>query len=93
VSLNFAAFGRLLREPRNRCERLLSRLLGVGDRFFQIESLLRFNAKFFPRWEPRFVLYEGALGLPRTGLASLLAEGQIRTPRLRGRRPRAAARA
>jgi lysyl-tRNA synthetase, class II len=82
VSLNFAAFARLLREPRNRRERLLRRLLAVGDRFFQIERLLRFNAKFFPRWEPRFVLYQGALGLARTGLASLLAEGQLARPRL-----------
>ena len=52
----------------------------LGDRFFQIERLYRFNAKFDPRWEPRYLVFEGALGLPRVGLAAMLVEGQL--PRL-----------
>jgi lysyl-tRNA synthetase class 2 len=39
----------------------VGKLLALGNRFFQIESLYRFNAKFFPRWEPRYLVYEGAL--------------------------------
>jgi lysyl-tRNA synthetase, class II len=77
VSLNFAAFARLLHAPDGVAQRLARRLLMLGDRFFQIESLYRFNAKFFPRWEPRYFLYDGFLNLPRAGLAALWAEGQL----------------
>ena len=82
LSLNFAAFARLLHSPRGRWDRGVARLLGLTDRQFQIESLYRFNAKFFPRWQERFLLYDGALGLPRAALATLTAEGQLPKPRL-----------
>ena len=81
ISLNFAAFGRWLDRPDSRVERTLGRFVCLGNRFFQIESLHRFNAKFGPRWEPRYLVYEGALGLPRVGLAALRIEGQL--PKLR----------
>jgi lysyl-tRNA synthetase class 2 len=81
ISLNFAAFGRWLDRPDGRVERTLGRFVCLGNRFFQIESLHRFNAKFAPRWEPRYLVYEGALGLPRVGLAALRIEGQL--PKLR----------
>jgi lysyl-tRNA synthetase class 2 len=80
LSLNFAAFARLLRGPRGHAERALSRGLSLADRFFQVERLYRFNAKFDPRWEPRYLVFEGALGLPRVGIAAMLVEGQL--PRL-----------
>jgi len=80
VSLNFAAFARLLTEPENLLERVAARMLRWADAWFQIESLYRFNAKFDPRWEPRYVLYEGRLGLARAGLAAAWAEGQIPKP-------------
>ena len=83
VSLNFAAFARVMHGPRGRFERLVGRLVALGNPYFQIESLYRFNAKFFPRWEPRYLLYEGALGLPRAGLAVMWAEGQLPKPRRR----------
>ncbi len=80
VSLNFAAFARLLTEPENMLERTAGRVLRWADAWFQIESLYRFNAKFDPRWEPRYVLYEGRLGLARAGLAAAWAEGQLPKP-------------
>ncbi len=80
VSLNFAAFARPLREPRGRLDRILGRAVGFASRWYQIESLYRFNAKFFPRWEPRYLIFESALALPRVGLATLIAEGQVPRP-------------
>jgi lysyl-tRNA synthetase, class II len=82
LSLNFAAFARWMHSPSTTSERLLGKLVKLGDPFFQIESLYRFNAKFFPRWEPRYLVYEGALGLPRAGIAALWAEGQLPKPAL-----------
>jgi lysyl-tRNA synthetase, class II len=82
VSLNFAAFARFIHEPRGHLERLAGRVLLVADAFFQIERLYRFNAKFFPRWEPRYLLYERVPSLPRVGLAALWAEGQLAKPAL-----------
>jgi lysyl-tRNA synthetase class 2 len=81
LSLNFAAFARFLHSPANRFERVFARLLGIANAYFQIESLYRFNAKFSPRWEPRYLLYGGSLlGLPRTGLAAMWVEGQLPKP-------------
>jgi lysyl-tRNA synthetase, class II len=85
LSLNFAAFAKWMHSPDKRLERVLGKLVAVGNPFFQIESLYRFNAKFFPRWEPRFLVYEGAFGLPRAGIAALWAEGQLPKPTLRQR--------
>ncbi|HEY4825997.1 MAG TPA: phosphatidylglycerol lysyltransferase domain-containing protein [Solirubrobacteraceae bacterium] len=83
LSLNFAAFAKWMHSPEKRLERVLGKLIALGNPFFQIESLYRFNAKFFPRWEPRYLVYEGALGLPRAGIAALWAEGQLPKPSLR----------
>jgi lysyl-tRNA synthetase, class II len=82
MSLNFAAFAKWLHSPEKLHERMLGKLVALGNPFFQIESLFRFNAKFFPRWEPRYLVYQGALGLPRAGIAALWAEGQLWKPTL-----------
>ena len=86
VSLNFAAFARLFREPDGVLERTAGRVMTVGDTWFQLERLYRFNAKFFPRWEPRYFMYERRFGLPRAGIAALWLEGQLPRPALRGTR-------
>jgi lysyl-tRNA synthetase, class II len=86
VSLNFAAFARLFRAPEGAIERTAGRMMSFGDSWFQIERLYRFNAKFFPRWEPRYFMYERRFGLPRAGIAALWLEGQLPRPALRGTR-------
>jgi lysyl-tRNA synthetase class 2 len=87
VSLNFAAFARLLRQPSGIVERALGRALVVGDAWFQIERLYRFNAKFFPHWAPRYFMYERRFGLARAGIAALWLEGQLPKPRILRRAP------
>jgi lysyl-tRNA synthetase, class II len=82
LSLNFAAFARVLHSPQGAVDRMLASAARLLDPFFQIESLYRFNSKFSPRWEPRYLLYEGAAGLPRAGLAAMWAEGQLPKPRM-----------
>jgi len=86
LSLNFATAARFIHSPRNAAEQLFGWLCAKLDRFFQIESLYRFNVKFFPRWDQRYLIYEGTFGLPRAALASMWAEGQLpkpKVPRLR----------
>ena len=88
LSLNFATFARYLHSPRGRLERIAGSLARRADAIFQIERLYRFNAKFFPRWEPRYAMYERLAALPRTALASLWLEGQLPKPTLRRTRRR-----
>jgi lysyl-tRNA synthetase class 2 len=85
VSLNFAVFrsamergGRLGAGP---VLRLWRSFLVFVSRWFQIESLYRFNAKFSPTWEPRFVCYPTVRDVPRIAVAALEAEAFIVWPR------------
>lgn len=57
-------------------------LLVFLSRWFQIESLYKFNAKFNPVWEPRFFVYPSLNDAPRMALAALEAEAFIVWPRL-----------
>jgi lysyl-tRNA synthetase class 2 len=52
----------------------------LASRWWQIDSLYRFNAKFQPRWEPRFMSYPSVRDLPRIALAALEAEAFIVRP-------------
>jgi lysyl-tRNA synthetase class 2 len=61
-------------------------LLVFLSRWFQIESLYKFNAKFSPVWEPRFFVYPGGRDAPRMALAALEAEAFLVWPRLRVKR-------
>jgi lysyl-tRNA synthetase, class II len=62
---------------------LLRRLSGA----FQIQTLYRFNRKFAPDWQSRYLAVEALEALPQVALATLRAEGLLYLPwRLRGRR-------
>ncbi|MEV4789245.1 phosphatidylglycerol lysyltransferase domain-containing protein [Streptomyces tuirus] len=96
VSLNFAMFRAALARGEKigagPVLRAWRGLLVFLSRWFQIESLYKFNAKFRPRWEPRFVVYRASADLPRIGFAAMQAEGFVTLalplPRLlRRRRP------
>jgi lysyl-tRNA synthetase class 2 len=52
-------------------------LLVFLSRWFQIESLYKFNAKFRPEWVPRFLVFPNSRDLPRIGFAIMQAEGFV----------------
>ncbi|WP_462203575.1 phosphatidylglycerol lysyltransferase domain-containing protein [Frankia sp. CcWB3] len=87
LSLNFAFFRSALERgerlgagPVIRCWRSLLIFL---SRWFQIDSLYRFNAKFQPTWQPRYICYSASSELPRIALAMLEAEAFLVWPRWR----------
>ena len=90
VSLNFAMF----RAALERGERIGAGpitkawrgLLVFMSRWFQIESLYKFNAKFCPVWEPRFFVFANSRDTPRIAVAALEAEAFIVWPRIEVRR-------
>lgn len=86
VSLNFAAFRSLMEQGKRigagPVARASAKVLHFFSRWIQIETLYRFNAKFQPRWVPRYLVYPGVRELPRVGIATFEAEG------LGGRSPR-----
>ncbi|MBL7495475.1 bifunctional lysylphosphatidylglycerol synthetase/lysine--tRNA ligase LysX [Frankia sp. CNm7] len=83
ISLNFAIF----REVFSAAERigagpgarLNARVLTSASRFWQIESLYRSNARYLPRWTPRYLCYDSTLTLTRVAFAAGMAEGYLPT--------------
>jgi lysyl-tRNA synthetase class 2 len=90
ISLNFAVF----RAALERGERIGAgpvlrawrRILVFMSRWFQIESLYKFNAKFCPEWVPRFMVFPSTRDAPRIGLAALEAEAFLVWPKVELRR-------
>jgi lysyl-tRNA synthetase class 2 len=58
------------------------------SRWFQIESLYKFNAKFGPEWVPRFMVFTSTKDAIRVGLAALEAEAFLVWPKVEARRIR-----
>jgi lysyl-tRNA synthetase, class II len=90
ISLNFAVFRSALergeRIGAGPVLRLWRGILLFASRWFQIESLYKFNAKFTPVWVPRFFVFPGASDAPRVALAALEAEAFLVWPKLELRR-------
>jgi lysyl-tRNA synthetase, class II len=90
ISLNFAVF----RAALERGERIGAgpvlrawrSILLFLSKWFQIESLYKFNAKFSPVWQPRFFVFPTAKDAPRIALAALEAEAFLVWPTLEPRR-------
>jgi lysyl-tRNA synthetase class 2 len=79
VSLNFSPFAALLSPDAEltTLESLQRRALLRLKGRFQLDNLLAFNRKFFPAWEPRFLVFERRRDLPRVGIAALAAESYL----------------
>jgi lysyl-tRNA synthetase, class II len=90
ISLNFAMFRAALeRGERIGAGPVLRAWRGIllfASRWFQIESLYKFNAKFCPEWVPRFFVYTGTRDVPRISLAAMQAEAFLVWPTLEMRR-------
>jgi len=87
ISLNFAAF-RSLFERANKISagpitRGTRNIISFFSNWFQVESLYRFNAKFQPEWQPRYVIYPRASELVKVGIAAIKAEKFIQSFRSR----------
>ena len=78
ISLNFAAFRSLF----ERAEKISAGPITRGSRnlirffsnFFQVESLYRFNAKFNPDWQTRYLVYPKTTDIAKIGWAAIRAE-------------------
>lgn len=86
ISLNFATF-RSIFEKGERLgaspfTRLSHKVLIFFSRFFQMESLYRFNAKFRPIWTPRYILFPTISRLMRVAIAILMIESFIPIPQV-----------
>jgi lysyl-tRNA synthetase, class II len=84
LSLNFAAWGRLLDSAEDagfsgRLQRLMAKGLNP---FFQIQSLRDFNQKFGPEWVPRSCVIDDASDLPRVAALYASVEGFLEVPLL-----------
>ena len=90
LSLNFAVFRAALERGEKigagPVLRAWRSLLVFASRWFQIESLYKFNAKFCPEWQPRFFVFPSTRDAPRIALAALEAEAFLVWPRLELRR-------
>ncbi len=90
MSLNFAVFRAALeRGERIGAGPVLRAWRGIllfMSRWFQIESLYKFNAKFCPVWTPRFFVFPSTKDAPRVGIAALEAEAFLVWPRIGLRR-------
>jgi lysylphosphatidylglycerol synthetase-like protein (DUF2156 family) len=82
LSLNFSAFRSILDGERGegmttRAERwALKRLSGI----MPIETLWRFNAKYFPEWLPRYLVYPAAESFLPVVMSTLRAESLTELP-------------
>ncbi len=82
LSLNFAAWGRLLDSAEDagwlgRFEEKVARGLNP---YFQIQSLRDFNAKFGPQWLPRSIVIDDLGELPKVALLYASVEGFLDLP-------------
>ena len=91
VSLNFAFFRQVFAEAEDVAapayRKVNSQVLGLLDRFWQIQSLYRANSKYNPQWTPRYVALANPLTILQVAVACLIAEGFLRVPFMKSQQP------
>jgi lysyl-tRNA synthetase class 2 len=84
LSLNFcmfrAVFAGSARLGSGTLTRFNASVLGLFDRFWQLERLYRATDKYDPEWVPRFLCYDDGLSLPQVALAAGALEGFVPWP-------------
>lgn len=87
VSLNFAMLRGVFADAEELGAGVITRfnssVLGFLDRFFQLESLYRANAKYLPEWFPRYACFDSVLSLPRMASTTAQVEGFLPSPFVR----------
>lgn len=88
ISLNFAAFKSIFERADKINAGLILRIkrnvLRWMSHWFQVESLFRFNAKFQPTWQTRYVLVPKLSSIGSVSIAALKAEKLIGSIRNHG---------
>lgn len=84
VSMNFCLFRRVFTANARVAPlpgtRIIAGFLTALDRWFQVESLYRFSARFGPEWVPRYLCFDSNLSLASTAMAVARAEGFMPRP-------------
>ena len=84
ISLNFCLFRAVFADAERIGSGSLTRVgasvLGLLDRFWQLERLYRSNARYAPSWQPRFLCYDDAVSLPQVAFAAGAVEGFLPWP-------------
>lgn len=79
ISLNFAMFRQTFARSQELGASLWTRasssMLGVLDRFLQLERLYLFNQKFDPEWTPRYFCFDSHVSILNAAIAAGIAEG------------------
>ena len=71
-----------MRDPQNAFERLLGRAARGAEPVLPDREPVPVQRQVLPRWDPRYLVYEGRLGIARAGVAAMWAEGQMPKPTL-----------
>ena len=90
ISLNFATFRSIFEKGErlgaSPITRFSHKLLLFLSRFFQMESLYRFNEKFRPIWTPRYIMFPSIRNLMKVAVAILMIESFVPVPKKKNAR-------
>lgn len=78
LSLHFLALSQHYRDDLEKAgNRLMVAMAKFLDRIFPVITVYRFDKKFFPRWNKRYLVYESPLDFPRIGYSAISVENAL----------------